>query len=152
MELKYPIKFEDESDVAKGVGKDLNMSFKHSAVICDAIRGMMLDEAIGLLDGVQEFEKVIPFKKFNTGVGHRPGDVKIGKYPQKAAKAIQKILKEVEANADYKGLDTENLKIIHASAQKGRSRMGVRPKGRWRRWRLQYVHVFIAVREMDKED
>ena len=152
MKLKYSFRFEDESDIAKGVGRDLDISFKHAVVICDAIRGMRLDKAVELLDGVGKLEKVIPFKKFNTGVGHKSGDVKVGKYPQKASKAIQKVLKEVEANADYKGLDTDNLKITHASAQKGRSRIGIRPKGRWKRWRLQCVHVFIAAKEMEEED
>ena len=80
----------DESDIAKAIGKDLDISLKHAVVICDAIRGIKLDKAIELLEGVGKLEKVIPFKKFNTGVGHRSGNVKIGKYPQKAAKAIQR--------------------------------------------------------------
>lgn len=83
MELKYSIKFEDESDIAKAIGKDLDISFKHAVVVCDAIRGMKLNKAIELLDGVQKLERVIPFKRFNTNVGHRRGDVKIGKYPKK---------------------------------------------------------------------
>jgi large subunit ribosomal protein L22 len=37
----------------------------------------------------------------------------------KAAKQILKVLEGAEANAEYKGLDTERLRIIHASAYPG---------------------------------
>lgn len=151
MKLDYSVKYGDESDISKAVGRDLDISFKHAVVICDAIRDMKVNKAIELLGGVQEFKEVIPFRKFNKGVGHRSGDIKIGKYPQKAAKEIQMVLKGVEANADYKGLDTDSLVIVHASAQKGRSRMGIRPKGRWKRWKLQYVHVFVAAKEVEED-
>ncbi|HDM89161.1 MAG TPA: 50S ribosomal protein L22, partial [Candidatus Bathyarchaeota archaeon] len=42
-----------------------------------------------------------------------------GGYPVKAAKKILAILESAEANANFKGLDTENLRIIHASAYPG---------------------------------
>jgi len=42
-----------------------------------------------------------------------------GRYPVKAAKHILKVLEGAEANAEYKGLDTERLRIIHASAYPG---------------------------------
>jgi len=37
----------------------------------------------------------------------------------KAAKHILRILDGAEANAEYKGLDTDRLRIIHASAYPG---------------------------------
>ena len=43
-----------------------------------------------------------------------------GRYPQKAARYILKVLKNLEANAEYKGLDVDKLVIVHAQAKKGR--------------------------------
>jgi len=142
MELKYSRKIEDESIAVKAMGTDLNISFKHAVVICDKLRGMKLSDATSLLEAVEALEKSIPFKRFNKGVGHRPRseEFKIGKYPQKAASEFLKILRNLESNAEFKGLDTENLKIIHAAAQKGLSRKKIAPKGRWRQWVKQFVN------------
>ncbi|MFQ6074317.1 MAG: 50S ribosomal protein L22, partial [Candidatus Bathyarchaeia archaeon] len=42
-----------------------------------------------------------------------------GRYPVKAAQKILEVLEGAEANADFKGLDTDRLRIIHASAYPG---------------------------------
>ncbi len=36
-----------------------------------------------------------------------------------AALAILKLVEELEANAEYRGLDVEKVKIIHAATQRG---------------------------------
>jgi len=147
MELKYSQKIEDESKIAKGMGTGLNMSFKHSVAICDKLRQMMLTDAITLLESVVALEKTIPFKRFRKGIGHRKGEDKIAKYPKKASSEILKVLMGVEANADYKGLDTERLRLVHIQAQKGIARKRVRPKGRWHTWKSQFVHIQAIAKE-----
>ena len=149
MEFKYSQKLEDESKLAKGMGVGLNMSFKHSVTVCDRIRNMELSKAINLLELVISKERAIPFKRFRTGVGHRKGDGKetIAKYPKKAASEILKVLRNVEANADYKGLDTEKLKLTHVEAHKGARRRRIKPKGRWKLWRTELVHIQAIARE-----
>jgi large subunit ribosomal protein L22 len=42
-----------------------------------------------------------------------------GRYPVKAAKAFLFLLEELEANAEYKGLDVDRLRIVHAATQRG---------------------------------
>ena len=42
-----------------------------------------------------------------------------GRYPVKAANIILKLLQGAEANAEFKGLDVESLRVIHASAYPG---------------------------------
>ena len=140
---------EDESKLAKGMGVGLNMSFKHSVTVCDRIRNMELSKAINLLELVISKERPIPFKRFRTGVGHRRGDGKetIAKYPQKAASEILKVLRNVEANADYKGLDTEKLKLTHIEAHKGARRRRIKPRGRWKLWRTELVHIQAIAKE-----
>ena len=43
-----------------------------------------------------------------------------GRYPQKAATEILKLLDNLESNAEYKGMDLDRLKIINAVVHKGR--------------------------------
>lgn len=42
-----------------------------------------------------------------------------GRYPVKAAEQVLKVLENAEANAEYKGMDTENLFIEHISSLMG---------------------------------
>lgn len=150
MELKYAFKPEDESRIAKAMGRDLNISFKHSVVICDKLHDMELRDAMELLEAVVAIKKSIPFKRFNTGVSHRKGigKGKIAKYPKKAAGEILSVLRNVEANAEYKGLDTERLRIINIQANKGVTRKRRKPRGRWRIWRTQFVSIQAVAKEV----
>ncbi|RBQ22891.1 50S ribosomal protein L22 [Candidatus Methanobinarius endosymbioticus] len=120
-DIKYAHNDEDSSKTARAMGKTLKISPKHSIEICSAVRGMNVEKAKNYLNEVIEMKKAIPFKRHNKKVGHRKGleDWPSGRYPVKAAKEILKILENAEANAEYKGLDTENLKIVHISSHKG---------------------------------
>jgi large subunit ribosomal protein L22 len=42
-----------------------------------------------------------------------------GRYPTKAAKRILALLEELQSNAEYKGLDVDRLRIVHAASQRG---------------------------------
>ncbi len=152
MELHYSTKPKDEGKAVKGMGRDLNISPKHAVVICDKLRGMKLTDAINLLEAVIALEKTIVFRKFKKGIGHRRGLGKenIGKYPKKAAGEILNILRNLETNADYKGLDIERLKITHIQALKGIARRRRKPRGRWAVWRTQLVNVQAIVEESIK--
>lgn len=147
MELDYSLKVQNEAKVAKGVGKDVNISFKKAVAVCDSVREKNLTEAIALLEKVIALEQAIPFRKYNKGVSHRTG-VGIAKYPKKAASEVLKVLKNVQSNADYKGLDGERLKIISVQVNKGQSRKRRKPKGRWKAWKTQYVCIQAIAKEV----
>jgi large subunit ribosomal protein L22 len=147
MELDYSLKPQNEAKVAKAIGKDINISFKKTIAVCDSVREKNLVEAIALLERVIALEQAIPFRKYNKGVSHRTG-VGIAKYPKKAAIEVLKILKNVQANADYKGLEGERLKIISIMVNKGQSRKRRKPKGRWKAWKTQYVCVQAVAKEI----
>lgn len=151
MELCYSLKISDESKVAKGIRRDMNISFKHAVEIADSIGGIMLSDAIKLLGDVILMKKSIPFTRYNRGLGHRPGSgkkTKTGLYPRKASKEILSLLESVQSNAEYKGLDAEKLRIIHIQAQKGFDRKKRKPKGRWKPWTTQLVHVQVIAKEV----
>ncbi|MEM0216465.1 MAG: 50S ribosomal protein L22 [Candidatus Bathyarchaeia archaeon] len=111
----------DPEKTAKASGRELRISCKSAREICNTIKGMLLPQAKKYLRDVIAKKKLVPFKRYNKKAAHHGGLEKAysGKYPVKAARHILKILESAEANAENKGLDTERLKIIHASAYPG---------------------------------
>ena len=111
----------DPDTTAKASGRELRISPKAAREVCAAIKGMMLDEAKEYLRQVIAKKKAVPFRRYNKKLPHRRGLQKAmaGRYPVKAAAKILEVLESAEANADYKGLDVERLKIIHAAAYPG---------------------------------
>ena len=120
--VNYAYKPEDETRAAKAMGYEMDISFKHAVEICRALKGRKVQDAIRYLEDVVAMKRVVPFRKYKKKVAHKSGLEKwyAGRYPQKAAKHILKILKNLEANAEYKGLEVERLTIVHAQAKKGR--------------------------------
>jgi large subunit ribosomal protein L22 len=149
--IKYAHKDEDGSKTARAMGTTLKISPKHSVEICRAIRGMDVQKAKDYLKEVIEMKKAIPFKRHNKKVGHRKGlkNWPSGRYPIKAAKEILKIIENAEANAEYKGLESENLKIIHSSSHKGFVIKGAIPRafGRVTPFNTPTTHVQIVLGE-----
>jgi len=141
----------DPAKTAIASGRDLRISYKHAVEICSSIRNLSLKRAKTILNEVIEKRRPIPFRRYNGKMGHRRGLEKwcAGRYPIKAAKAILKILNEAEANAEYKGLDVDNLWIVHAAAHKGTKirKYIQRAFGRSTPYFQQLVHVEIGLEE-----
>lgn len=120
-EWGYSITGLEPERTVKASGRELRISHKAAREICNVIKGMKLDQAKRFLRLVIAKKQPVPFKRFRKKVGHKGQLQKAdaGKYPVKAAKKILEVLKNAEANAENKGLDVENLRIIHASAYPG---------------------------------
>ena len=121
-------------NAARAKANEIPVSPKHSIEIARFIRNMTTAEAKAYLADVVELKKAIPFKRFNRNVAHKRGleGWAAGRYPVKAAKAYIRLLDSVEKNAEYIGLDTENLRIDHVSANRGRGLRAFFPRGRRR--------------------
>jgi large subunit ribosomal protein L22 len=149
---KYSIKGLDPDRTALASGRDLRISPKAAREICHHIKGMRLNEAKDALQEVVEFKRPIPYRRHNKKVAHRKGaqGFDAGRYPQKAAREILKILDQVGANAEFKGLYTDRLKIIHIAAHKGRVIRNYieRAFGRSSPYFNPLTHVEIAVEEI----
>ena len=111
----------DPERTAKASGRELRVSPKTTREVCNTINGMKLDQAKYFLNQVILKKKPVPFRRHKKKAGHRRGLQKAyaGKYPVKAAQKLLEVLESAEANAEYKGLDIERLKITHASAYPG---------------------------------
>jgi len=90
---------------------NLPISTKHSVEISRYLRYKNTQFAKQFLEKVISLQKPVPFKKFTTDLGHKPG-IGPGRYPQKATQEFLRLLASVEKNAQYRGLDTTRLKIV----------------------------------------
>jgi large subunit ribosomal protein L22 len=120
-EWGYSVLELDPEKTAKASGRELRVSPKQAREVCNTIKGMKLDQARTFLRQVILKKKPVPFRRHKKKVGHRHGLQKAyaGRYPTKAAQKVLNVLEGAEANAEYKGLDIERLRIIHASAYPG---------------------------------
>ena len=115
---------------------------------------MKLEDAKEYLEDVVALKRPIPFKRYKKYVSHRRGlGFGPGRFPQRAAKEILKLLEHVEHNAEYGGLDTENIRIIHMSAYRGRVFEGRKPRahGRASQWNTESVNIEIIVEEIEEQ-
>jgi len=161
----FPIEALPESDrarIAIALGKDLPIKWKHAREIANAImeRKFFLKEAIKYLRAVIRQEEAVPFKRFNSNVGHRKGMDKwkwpAGRYPKKASKYILKVLENALNNARQKQLDESRLKILLIAAHKGRvlrrrtDRLG---PGILHGWKISRgTNVEVIVMELPEEE
>lgn len=147
----YSQKIEGDN-VARGKANELPISPKHAIEIAGFIKGKTTTEAISYLEQVIEKKKAIPFRTFTRNVAHKRGlpGWDAGRYPKKASESYLKLLESVNKNAEYVGLDTSNLLIIHASANRGRGHRGIFPRamGRATPKRRETVNIEIVVREV----
>ncbi len=151
----YSITELDPERTVKASGREVKVSHKAAREVCNSINGMMLNEAKEYLQQVIEKKKPVPFRRFKKKVGHRHGLEKAfaGRYPVKAAQQVLKVLEGAEANADFKGLDPENLRIIHASAYPGLKlkRQIPRAFGRSSPKVKTLSHIEIALEQIEEE-
>jgi len=148
---KYSITGLDPDRTAIASGRDLAISPKDAREICAYLKGRRLTEAKEILEEVMKLKLPIPFKRHNKEVPHRRGvsGFYAGRYPVKAAKEILRLLDQVEANAEFKGLPVDRLKVIHINAQRGRVIRKYIPRafGRATPYFNMLTHVEVAVRE-----
>jgi len=132
---------------AKVIGKNLQISVKHSVEIGKFIKNRKIASAKNLLSRVIEKKVAVPFNRYNRDTGHKAG-IAAGQYPIKASWAILKLLNGVEKNAIAKGLDASKLVVSFFSANKGGL---VWHYGRKRGRKMKNTHIEIRVKEKEEQ-
>ena len=122
-QFAYSFKAFDPAIHVRASGREVNISPKAAREICNTIRWMTLSKAIALLESVEKMESPIAFRRHKLKVGHRSELVGFpsGSYPVKAAKSILGVLRNLQANCEFKGLDPERVELIHSAALAGRA-------------------------------
>lgn len=145
----------DSETTSKAIGKELNISPKKSVEVCRAVKGMMVEDAKSLLNEVAEGKKAISFKRYKMTVSHkknifpRKGP---GRYPKNVAKAILKVLQSAQDNAEFKGLDSEHMRIVTIVSHRGSVTEGQMPRahGRATPWNEQTTTIEIVLEEVEE--
>jgi len=140
----------DPDTSARAIGKEMPISPKFTREICGMVRGMKVNTAISTLEGVIALETPVPLKRYNKRVSHKQG-VGPGRYPKKAAAAVLGVIKSAVANAEYKGLNVDDMVIKTISASRGRVTPGHMPRahGRATEWNQDTVNLEVIIEEVE---
>jgi len=138
------VNYSSKIEGAKAMGRRIDMSPKHAAEICRHIKGMNAEKADIFLTRVQAKEEYVPLKRYNKQTPHRKGG-QPGRYPVKAARIIQKVLRNAMNNAEQNGMEKEKLRVVHAASHRGPTYSRRKPKGRWTYHQIDTTHVEIIV-------
>ncbi len=129
--------------IAKGI--NLPISTKHTTEVARNIRNKDLAKSMKFLQEVIEMRTAVAFKRFNNDRAHRKGKgMGPGAYPQKASKALLKLLRSAMNNAIQKGMNPENLKVSRVEVG-----MGVSKHRRSNRRLGRQTNILIEVKEND---
>jgi large subunit ribosomal protein L22 len=144
----------DPAKTARAYGRDLPCSPKSGRNVAKAIKGMPVARAKQFLEDVAELKTPVPFTVRKQKIAHRRGKgFGPGKYPVKVVQHFLKVLSSAEANAEYKGLETDALIITHASAYQGQVTKAYIPRAQGRATphydRLCNFEVIVTAQEED---
>ncbi|RHZ61033.1 hypothetical protein CDV55_105614 [Aspergillus turcosus] len=138
---------------ARARGSYLRVSFKNTRETAQAINGMKLQRALTFLENVKTKTEVVPFRRYAGSIGRsaqgKQWGVTKARWPVKSAQFLLDLLKNAEANADTKGLDTGNLIVKHIQvnqAPKGRRRT-YRAHGRINPYMTNPCHIELILTE-----
>ena len=108
--VKYSREPTNKNNSARAMGCDLGTSFTNTYNVTQAIRKWKLQEAKQYLMDVLGKKRVIPGRRF-SGCWGRTAQAKEfkrtqGRWPEKSVKAVLGLLKNAEANAEFKNLNS----------------------------------------------
>jgi large subunit ribosomal protein L22 len=145
----YAMQNYNKDHMAKALGKALPISTKASIEICNTLRKKPLARAKTILKDVIAEVRPIRYGRFTNGVGHKKGEgMASGRFPVKAAQEILTLLESIEANAQFKGLNTNDMIICHIAAHNAGNSWHY---GRQKRRKMKRTHIEIVVEETKKE-
>merc|ERR1712038_1839961 len=153
---KYSTDPENPSKSCKARGSYLRVHFKNTHETAQATKKMHIRKAYRYLKDVVEKKQIIPFRRFNGGVG-RKAQAKAhgctqGRWPEKSAEFLLQLLKNAESNADVKGLDVDSLVIDHGQVNKApyMRRRTYRAHGRINPYMSSPCHIEMILTEREQ--
>jgi large subunit ribosomal protein L17e len=133
---------------------DLTCHFKNTFETANAIKGMSLKKAQQYYRQVLAKTRCVPFKRYNRKIGRTAqakefGGATKGRWPRKSVVALLSLLKNAEANAAAKGLDSAKLQVSHIQVDQAARmrRRTYRAHGRAGPYMRSPCHVQLALSE-----
>src|SRR3972149_5525030 len=115
----------------------LPISTKHSMAVCKFIKNKRISTAIKELEQVAKLKRAIPMK---GEIPHRKGKgMMAGRFPKKASESFILILKSLNSNAIYNGI--EDPVIVEAVPN-----MASRPHGRFGAYKKKRTNVRVVAK------
>merc|ERR1712190_194879 len=153
---RYAKEPENPAKSCKARGSYLRVHFKNTRETAQAIKKMHIRKANRYLKDVLEKKQIIPFRRFNGGVG-RKAQAKAhgcsqGRWPVKSAEFLLQLLKNAESNADVKGLDVDSLVIDHIQVNRApyMRRRTYRAHGRINPYMSSPCHIEMILSEKEQ--
>jgi len=142
---EYSVKELDEARTVKASLREVDVSPKWSREVCRAIVGLTIPEARRLMEDVIAMKRMIPYRRYKKKRAHHAQTKGPGGYPVKVARHMLKLLDSLEANAEFKGFDPDEVVIVHAAAHKARRLRKFMPRafGRATPYDKQLVHIEV---------
>jgi len=142
---EYSVKELDEARTVKASLREIDVSPKWSREVCRAIVGLTIPEARRLMEDVIAMKRMIPYRRYKKKRAHHAQTKGPGGYPVKVARHMLKLLDSLEANAEFKGFDPDEVVIVHAAAHKARRLKKFMPRafGRATPYDKQLVHIEV---------
>jgi len=132
---------------------NLRAHFKNTYEAARVLKRMPLRRATRYLKNVIAHKECVPFTKFCGGVG-RTAQAKAfgttqGRWPKKSCEHLLQLLRNAEANADFKGLDVDHLVVEHIQVNRAAKmrRRTYRAHGRINPFMASPCHVEIILTE-----
>jgi large subunit ribosomal protein L22 len=153
MAYGYAAQNVDPEITSKAAGREIPVKPKFTVNVCKAIKGKTVKQARTLLEGAISQTIAIPFRVHKRHVKHQKGGVGPGAYPKNSASAVLRVLNEAASNAEYKGLDPDNMFVWHACAHRGAPQPGFMPRaqGRATPWDKSTTHIEIVLMNKQEE-
>ncbi|KAI9816634.1 MAG: 60S ribosomal protein L17 [Thelocarpon impressellum] len=141
------------SKSARARGAYLRVSFKNTRETAQAINGWKLGRAVTYLENVKGHKEAVPMRRYAGGTGRSAQGKQFGvtraRWPEKSAEFLLTLLKNAEANADTKGLDTGNLIVKHIQVNQApkQRRRTYRAHGRINPYMSNPCHIELILTE-----
>ncbi|PSN75046.1 ribosomal protein L22 [Corynespora cassiicola Philippines] len=138
---------------ARARGSYLRVSFKNTRETAQAINGWKLGRALTYLENVLEHKEAVPMRRYAGSTGRTAQGKAFGvskaRWPVKSAEFLLGLLKNAEANADTKGLDTSNLIVKHIQVNQApkQRRRTYRAHGRINPYMSNPCHIELILTE-----
>ncbi|KAL1296743.1 hypothetical protein AAFC00_000213 [Neodothiora populina] len=154
--VRYAAQQLEPAKSARARGSYLRVSFKNTRETAQAINGWKLQRAVQYLENVKGHVEAVPMRRYAGSTGRTAQGKQFGvskaRWPVKSAEFLLSLLKNAEANADTKGLDTSNLIIKHIQVNQApkQRRRTYRAHGRINPYMSNPCHIEMILVEAEE--
>ncbi|KAG0434130.1 60S ribosomal protein L17 [Dictyocoela muelleri] len=122
MSKKFSVEIEDPANSVFLKLENANIKFKNTRETSVPLRKKSITKAINYLKDVINFKQCVPITRYGDKCGRTPQAKAFGKdkgrWPQRPARFLIKVLNDLITEAEKKGLNPDELVIKHISINK----------------------------------